>query len=284
MEHLDLTPITPAIGAEVRGVDLSTPELDDALVEAIGQAFLTHHVLVFRDQDLTREQHKRLGRAFGRLHVHPSQRSPRFEGDPEIFVVAAGPDTTLNNGGLWHADVTCDEIPPLGSLLLLSEIPPSGGDTLFANMHLAYESLSEPIRRMLEPLRAVHDQRQDLRRYGYEPRAGHDYPVTSHPVVAAHPETGRPLLFVNRAFTTHIEGLAEHESQAVLDLLHRHVAELPRQQCRVRWEPGTLVFWDNRCTQHHAVWDYHPHRRRGERVTVEGTVRPEPAFPAPPAP
>jgi taurine dioxygenase len=163
-------------------------------------------------------------------------------------------------------------------MLLLSDAPPSGGDTLFANMHLAYESLSAPIRTMLEPLTATHDQRQDLRRYGYEPRAGVDYPVTSHPVVVAHPDTGRPLLFVNRAFTTAIDGLAEHESTAVLELLHHHVAERAQHQCRVRWEPGTLVFWDNRCTQHFAVWDYHPHHRRGERVTIEGEAAPEPAF------
>lgn len=274
MRHLDVDPISPAIGAEVRGVDLAVDRLDGALVAAIRAAFLEHHVLVFRDQHVSREQHKNLGRAFGSLHVHPSQRSSTFKGDREIFVVESGPDTRLNNGGLWHADVTCDEIPPLGSILLLTDAPPHGGDTLFANMHVAYETLSEPIRRLLEPLTAVHDQRQDLRRYGYEPRPGRDYPVNRHPVVARHPETGRPLLFVNRAFTTTIDGLAEHESQALLDLLYRHVAEQPRLQCRVRWEPGTMVLWDNRCTQHHAVWDYHPHHRRGERVTIEGTVRP----------
>lgn len=276
--ELDLTPISPAIGAEVGGVDLAVDRLDDGLVTAIRSAFLANHVLVFRDQHLSREQHKNLARAFGPLHVHPSQRSPRFTGDPEIFVVEAGPDSVLNNGGLWHADVTCDPVPPLGSMLLLTDAPPSGGDTLFANMHLAYESLSEPIRTMLEPLTAVHDQRLDLRRYGYEPRAGVDYPVTGHPVVVAHPDTGRPLLFVNRAFTTTIEGLAEHESAAVLDLLCRHIAERPQHQCRVRWEPGTLVFWDNRCTQHFAVWDYHPNHRRGERVTIEGDTAPAPAF------
>ena len=277
MDELELVPISPAIGAEVRGVDLGVDRLDDLPLVAVREAFLEHHVLVFRDQELSRDRHKELGRAFGTLHVHPSQRSPRFTGDPEIFVVEAGPESVLNNGGLWHADVTCDPVPPLGSMLLLTDAPPSGGDTLFANMHLAYESLSEPIRRMIEPLTAIHDQRQDLRRYGHEPRAGVDYPVTSHPVVVAHPETGRPLLFVNRAFTTAIEGLAEHESEAVLDLLFHHIAERPQHQCRVRWEPGTLVFWDNRCTQHFAVWDYHPNHRRGERVTIEADRAPAPA-------
>lgn len=278
MDELDVVELSPAIGAEVRGLDLAVDELDDAVLDAIGDAFRRHHVLVFRNQDLSRDQHKNLGRAFGALHIHPSQRSPRFTGDPEIFVVEAGPDSVLNNGGLWHADVTCEPVPPLGSMLLLTDAPPSGGDTLFANMHLAYASLSEPIRRMIDPLTAVHDQRLDLRRYGYEPKAGVDYPVTSHPVVVAHPETGRPLLFVNRAFTTSIEGLSEHESAAILDLLCRHIAERPQHQCRVQWEPGTLVFWDNRCTQHFAVWDYHPNHRRGERVTIEAAEAPAPAF------
>ena len=277
MDDLALTPISPAIGAVVRSIDVRLALERDEVLDAIRSAFLAHHVLVFRDQRLSRDEHKALGRLFGPLHTHPSQRSSRFTGDAEIFVVEAGPDTVLNNGGLWHADVTCEPVPPLGSMLLLTDAPPIGGDTLFANMHLAYESLSDPVRRLLDPLTAVHDQRQDLRRYGYEPRPGVDYPMTTHPVVVAHPETGRPLLFVNQGFTTHIDGLTARESQALLELLYHHIAEDPRHQCRVRWEPGTLVFWDNRCTQHYAVWDYHPHHRRGERVTIEGDAAPAPA-------
>lgn len=146
------------------------------------------------------------------------------------------------------------------------------------------ETLSEPLRRMLDGLTAVHDQRHDLANYGIEPRSGHEYPRQCHPVVVRHPDTGRPLLFVNSAFTTHIEGMSRRESDALLHLLFDHVAASPAIQCRVRWEPGTLVFWDNRCTQHHAVWDYWPDVRSGERVTIAATDRPAPARPhAPPS-
>ncbi|MGH1487798.1 MAG: TauD/TfdA dioxygenase family protein [Acidimicrobiales bacterium] len=277
MAQLSVTPITPSIGAEIDGIDLANDLHDPSIVASIRAAFLEHHVLVFRDQELSPEQHKDFARRFGSLHIHPSQRRPGATGDPEIFVVEADEKTVLNNGGLWHTDVSCDEIPPLGSMLLLTDAPADGGDTLFTNMHVAFETLSEPIRHMLEGLWAHHDQRQDLRRYGHEPRAGVDYPSTRHPVVVAHPETGRPTLFVNAAFTTHIEGLSSAESRAVLDLLYNHIAGNPVAQCRVKWQPGTLTFWDNRSTQHYAVWDYFPQHRRGERVTISGETRPKPA-------
>lgn len=272
-EGFSVSPLTPAIGAEVTGIDLAA-DLDDDTFAVVHDAFLGHHVLVFRDQRLTRADHKAIGRRFGELHVHPSRRRPGFEGDPEIFPVRADEETVLNNGGLWHADVTCDAIPPLGSLLLLTEAPASGGDTLFANMHVAFETLSGPLRRMLTELDAVHDQRQDVANYRIEVPPGVELPRATHPVVVGHPETGRPLLFVNRAFTTHVEGLSVAESRALLDLLFDHIAAGVEFQCRVRWEPGTLVMWDNRCTQHYAVWDYRPQRRCGERVTVAGRERP----------
>lgn len=274
MPGLDIRPITPDLGAEVSAIDLATAPEDGAVVGELKQAFLDHHVLVFRDQDIDREQHKALGRVFGELHIHPSRRGAKFTGDREIFPVAADESTTLNNGGLWHSDVSCDPIPPLGSILRLIEAPTRGGDTLFANMHLAYETLSGPIRSLIDELDAVHDQRQDLRNYGYEPRSDVDYPTSVHPMVVAHPETGRKLLFANPAFTTHVADLSTRESTAILQLLHEHVASTPSVQCRVRWEPGTVVFWDNRCLQHFAVWDYRPQPRRGERVTIAGTARP----------
>ncbi|MEM9651493.1 MAG: TauD/TfdA family dioxygenase [Actinomycetota bacterium] len=269
---MELTPLTPAIGAEITGVDLA--RLDQDALRDIGTAFLEHHVLVFRDQDLSRDQHKAIGRHFGELHVHPSKRHLDRRGDPEIFTVKTDGASRRNNGGRWHADVTCESIPPLGSLLLLTEAPPSGGDTLFANMHLAFETLSAPIRELLEGLTAHHDGLQDLRWYGFEPKAGQTYPSTTHPVVVDHPETGRPLLFVNEAFTSRIDGLTDAESRGLLDLLFGHIANNPAIQCRVSWEPGTLTMWDNRCTQHYAVWDYAPQVRRGERVTICGTARP----------
>lgn len=271
---LRIRPITPTIGAEVGGVDLAVDLDDPEIVALIKHAFLEHHVLVFRDQQLTTEQHKNFGRLFGDLHIHPSQRGKNYEGDREIFRVHADETTVLNNGGLWHSDVSCDEIPPLGSMLLLTAAPTHGGDTLFANMHEAYASLSDPMKALLRELTAVHDQRRDLSNYGYEPRPGVDYPRQSHPVVVAHPDTNQPLLFVNSAFTTHIEGLSAAESDALLALLNDHVANNPRLQCRVRWEPGTLTFWDNRCVQHFAVWDYRPQVRTGNRVTIAGASRP----------
>lgn len=274
MVALEIASLTPSIGAVVTGVDVARDLADPSVEAALKQAFLDHQVLVFRDQNLTRDEHKDFGRRFGPLHVHPTQRHASYEGDREIFPVEADETTVLNNGGLWHSDVSCDEKPPLGSMLLLKEAPAMGGDTLFANMYLAYESLSAPIRDLIDDLDAVHDQRQDIRHYGMEPRAGVDYPRTTHPLVVTHPETGRKLLFCNPAFTSHIVGLSPRESQAVLAMLFEHTANNPSLHCRVRWAPGTLTFWDNRCVQHYAVWDYRPQRRIGERVTIAGTAAP----------
>ena len=274
MGELVVVPLTPSIGAEVHGVDLGTDLANDDAMAAIKAAFLEHQVLVFRDQFITREQHKAFGRMFGELHIHPSQRHDSYQGDREIFPVEADETTVLNNGGLWHSDVSCDAKPPLGSMLLLKEAPASGGDTLFANMYLAYETLSEPIQQLIGGLSAVHDMRQDIRHYDVEPRLGVDYPVNAHPLVVAHPETGRKLLFCNPAFTTHIQGLSKRESKAILEMLYDHTANNPKLHCRVRWEPGTLTFWDNRCVQHYAVWDYRPQRRIGERVTIAGATAP----------
>ena len=274
MAALDIATLTPSIGAVVHGVDLAHDLQDPAIEAAVKQAFLDHQVLVFRNQELSREQHKDFGRRFGPLHVHPSQRHDGYDGDREIFPVEADETTVLNNGGLWHSDVSCDAMPPLGSMLLLKEAPASGGDTLFANMYVAYETLSEPIRTMIDGLDAVHDMRQDIRHYDMEPRPGVEYPQTAHPLVVAHPETGRRLLFCNPAFTSHIVGLCKRESKAILEMLFDHTANNPKLHCRVQWEPGTLTFWDNRCVQHYAVWDYRPQLRIGERVTIASTVAP----------
>ncbi len=275
---LIVMPITPSIGAEIEGVSLADAPNDPEVVEAIRAALNTHQVLVFRDQKMDREQHKAFGRLFGELHVHPSKRGPNAKGDPEVFTVKSDENTTRNNGGRWHMDVSCDDVPPRGSILRLTEGPARGGDTLFANMNLAYELLSEPIKAMLAGLTARHDGLQDLRWYGYQPEPGTDYPATDHPVVVAHPDTGEPILNVNEAFTSHIQGLSHHESDALLGMLFAHISTNPLLHCRVRWQPDTVVFWDNRAVQHYAVWDYFPALRRGERVTICGTKRPKPAF------
>src|SRR5471032_360777 len=225
--------LTPIIGAEVSGIDLSQPLSDEQLGD-VRRAFLENHVLVFRDQHLTVEQHKAFGRLFGELRALPVED---IDGDdPELVVIRANAQSRYVAGETWHTDGTADVAPSLGSMLYVKETPAigTGGDTLFANMH-----------------------------------------KTEHPVVVRHPETGRKSLFVNSGFTSHIVQLSGGESQMLLNMLFDLVAREPVLSCRVRWAPNTLVFWDNRCTQHHAVWDYFPHSRYGERVTILGT-RPQP--------
>jgi taurine dioxygenase len=271
-----VAPLTPHIGAEVRGIDLSKP-LTAGQVADLRQAFRDWLVLVFRDQHLDREQHKAFARHWGRLHVHPMHHAGSARGfdDPEILLVKTTATSRYTAGDGWHTDVTCDEIPPLGSMLYVTEVPgESGGDTLFADMYLAYEMLSVPMQRFLEGLTAVHDGALPyVGGYGSKPPEG-GYPRNEHPVVVTHPETGRKVLYVNSGFTSHIQGLSRRESRVLLDFLFEHIAQTPKLTCRVRWTPNTLTFWDNRCTQHHAVWDYYPNSRYGERVSIVGDARP----------
>lgn len=271
---MQTTPLTPHLGVQVDGVDLATLSAPGPDADAFVRLLWEHGVVVVRDQELDRETHKELGRRFGPLHVHPSKRHPDARGDKEIFTVKAGESTRRVNGGRWHSDVSCDENPPAASLLRLIDAPPVGGDTVFADMHRAFTTLSAPIRELLVGLEAFHDGRRDLRWYGIELQPGQTYPSYTHPVVVAHPVTGRPTLHVNEAFTEHIVGLESLESEAVLSMLYDHIARRPELHCRVRWEPGTVVIWDNRAVQHHAVADYLPANRRGERVTIEGQGRP----------
>lgn len=267
---MEIKPLTPHIGAEVHGVDLSQP-LDNESMAALQQAFLDWMVLVFRDQNLTREQHKDFGRRFGILHTHPMKSG----GDPAILKIQTTADSAYTAGDGWHTDVTCDEFPPMGSMLYIRDVPDGGGgDTLYADMYLAYELLSQPMRQMLEGLTAVHDGALPfVGAYHSTPPEG-GYPRNEHPVVTTHPETGRKLLYVNAGFTSHIKGLKPFESKALLNLLFSHIATTPKLTCRVSWEPDTLTFWDNRCTQHHAIWDYYPHSRYGERVSIIASERP----------
>ena len=268
----EVASLTPHIGAEVRDVDLAAP-LSNEQAQDLHDAWLDWKLLVFRDQELTREHHKAFARRFGKLHVHPMQH--QYRGDPEILKVKTSGDSAYTAGDGWHTDVTCDEIPPLGSMLYVTETPEcGGGDTLFADMCLAYDLLSEPMRQFLAGLTAVHDGALPyVGSYKSTPPEG-GYPRNEHPVVTRHPETGQPVLYVNRGFTSHIVGLSSAESRAVLEMLYRHIDSTPRLWCRVEWRPKTLTFWDNRCTQHHAVWDYYPHSRYGERVSIVGDVRP----------
>jgi taurine dioxygenase len=275
-QTIGVNSLTPHIGAEIQGVDLSKP-LDNEQFSEVYRAWLDWKLVVFRDQHLTQDQHKALGRRFGSLHVHPMQHS--YGGDPEILRIKTTKDSRYTAGEGWHTDVTCDEIPPMGSMLYITQTPEvGGGDTLFADMYLAWELLSDTMKGMLAGLTAVHDGALPfLSSYRVAPPDGKEYPRSEHPLVIAHPETGRKVLYVNSGFTSHIKGLAPAESKAILQFLFNHIATTPRLYCRVEWQPNTLTFWDNRCTQHHAVWDYYPHSRYGERVTIVGTQRPQAA-------
>ncbi len=258
--------LTPVIGAEVTGLDLGTELTDEQLAE-LKTAFLDHHVLVFRDQVITAEDHKRLAASFGELRpVNP----PPEHGDPYILEVATSPEAANVFGNGWHADGTADAEPSLGSMLHITEIPEpgSGGDTLFANMYLAYDMLSPTMKSLLDGLTAVHDGALAFR--GHQIPPGYEPPCSEHPLVVRHPETDRKLLYVNPAYTSHIPQLSADESRAVLDMLFALVPNRPMLACRVRWEPNTLVFWDNRCAQHHAVYDYFPHTRYGQRIAING--------------
>ncbi|WP_328584696.1 TauD/TfdA dioxygenase family protein [Streptomyces sp. NBC_00370] len=263
---IEVAPVTPLIGAEVSGADLSAELPPDQLAE-IKEAFLRHHVLVFRDQTISQDDHKRFAGHFGPLRpVNP----PPPDGDPYILEISTdkAADNVAGNG--WHADGTADAEPSLGSMLYITRVPEggSGGDTLFANMHLAYEMLSPALRGMLEGMTAVHDGLIAFK--GYTPPADYVIPKAEHPLVVRHPETDRRVLYVNGAYTARIPQLSPDESEALLAMLCEIPARRPMLSCRVRWAPNTLVFWDNRCVQHHAVYDYYPLTRYGRRVAIDG--------------
>ena len=271
-ETLEVETLTPHIGAKVRGVDLSQP-LTNEQARDVHEAWIDWKILVFPNQHLNRDQHKAFARRWGKLHVHPMQ--PTYGGDEEILVVKTTRDSTYTSGDGWHTDVTCDPVPPLGSMLYITETPASGGgDTLFADMYLAYQMLSDPMKEFLDPLVAEHDGAGPyVGSYKSTPPEG-GYPKSQHPVIVTHPDSGKKLLYVNRGFTSHIVGLGRGESNAVLEMLYRLIDSTPRLYCRVDWEPNSLAFWDNRCTQHHAVWDYWPNSRYGERVSIVGDQPP----------
>jgi taurine dioxygenase len=259
---------SPNIGAEVFGLDRSKP-LSDEQYNDVHAALMEHLVVFFRDQQLSPERQMALGSRFGRLHIHPATPSV-LPDHPEVFVIKADEGSKFVAGEDWHSDVSCDPEPPMGTILYLTTVPPDGGgDTLFANMYLALDTLSAPIRKLIDGMTAVHDGEPFYRgRYGNDDR-GKVYPRAEHPVVRTHPVTGRKALFVNRFFTTRLVGLSRNESDAILQMLFRHI-ETPEFQVRFRWQPGSVAFWDNRSTQHHALWDYYPHKRYGHRVTICG--------------
>jgi taurine dioxygenase len=274
-----IAPVAGALGAEISGIDLAAG-MDDSVFEQVHQAFLEHQVLFFRDQVLTPDEHKAFARRFGSLNVHPFIAG--IEGHPEVMEFIKEPhETGYNVGGRWHTDTTFLPEPALGSVLYAHEVPPYGGDTLFANMYLAFDTLSAGMQRMLEGLRAIHSGAASYGKGGSFDRnrrqgqgrmsiaIGEELDEVSHPVVRAHPETGRKLLFVNRNFTRRFDGMTEAESAPLLQFLYAH-AQRPEFTCRFRWQAHSVAFWDNRCTQHLAINDYDGFRRRMHRVTING--------------
>ena len=271
---IEVKPIAGALGAEIHGARIAD-ELPEATIAAIRQALLDRCVIFFRDQDpLPDDRFLAFAKRFGETVEYPFVKG--LDGFPEIITVAKLEHETTNFGGIWHSDTTYLEQPPLGTLLAARELPPYGGDTLFANQYLAFEALSPALRHMLEELRAVSDSaKADVTRTR-EDRVKSDgtqaarQPLSAeHPVVRTHPETGRRALYVNVAHTSRFAGMTEAESAGLLGFLFAHQTR-PEFTCRFAWRPGSVAFWDNRCAQHNPVNDYHGFRRVMHRITLAG--------------
>ncbi len=261
---IEVEPLTPRIGAIVHGVDLTRP-LSDEMFSEIYDAWMDHLVLFFRDQPMTPEQHLEFGKRFGELHIHPA--APYAHGNPALMKIHTDKDSHRNNGEGWHSDVSADEEPPMASILHIHQTPSRGGDTLWANMYAAYEALSDPIKELLGRMTAVHAA--DYAGFYGDHKPQRESPRAEHPVIRSHPVTKKKALFVNRGFTRRINGITRQESDALLGMLFEHVKN-PNFHCRFRWASNSVALWDNRCTQHMAVWDYYPETRSGIRVTIKG--------------
>jgi taurine dioxygenase len=272
-QPLEVHPIAGALGAEILGVDLAK-DLSDETVAAIRRAWLEHLVVFFRDQDLSPARFLAFARQFGEPIEYPFVKG--LDECPQIIPVLKLEHETINFGGIWHSDTAYLDVPPMGSMLVAREVPLAGGDTEFANMYLAYETLSDGMKRLLHGLVAVNSSaaadvsrtREDRLKDSARADARKEYSAP-HPVVRVHPETGRRALYVNVAHTVRFEGMTAEESAPVLQYLYRHQVR-PEFTCRFRWRPGSLAFWDNRCAQHNAINDYQGHRRLLHRITLAG--------------
>ena len=275
LARIDIVPLTTNIGAEIRGLTLAQAVDDAAAMAAVEQAFADHLVLFFRDQrDLTPDTHVRFAAHFGPIEEHGYTTTD--PDNPDVTVIDVTNPVGLGTDA-WHSDSSGKETPALGAVLRAVQLPPVGGDTCWASMYAAYEGLSPHMQRFVDDLTAVHDFARPLEgamRAGYKPpttieevRAKN--PPMEHPVARTHPVTGRKGIYVNGNYTTRICQLTEAESNQVLSILFEHI-QRPEFQVRFHWEPNSVAFWDNRCVQHHAMFDYFPHRRYGHRVTVCG--------------
>ena len=270
---LQVRPVAGALGAEILGIDLSH-DLGEESVAAIRAAWLKHLVIFFRDQTLPPKEFLGVARRFGQAVEYPFIKG--IEGFPEITPVIKLEHETMNFGGLWHSDTAYLECPPMATMLIAREVPPFGGDTLFANMYLAYETLSDGMKRMLDGLVTVNSSakadvtktREDRMRDGPKESAKTQY-TAEHPVVRTHPETGRKALYINGGHTVRFKDMTEQESAPLLQFLFQH-ATRPEFTCRFRWDVGSIALWDNRCTQHNPINDYHGFRRVMHRVTLAG--------------
>jgi taurine dioxygenase len=271
--HIEVKPLSGAIGADVHGVDISKPLGDDVIAE-IRKAYLEHLVIGIRDQTLEPATQLAFAKRFGEPMIYPFVKG--LEEFPEVTPVIKKEDDEINFGGLWHSDTTYEQIPPMGTMLYAREIPPVGGDTEFASMYRAYETLSDGMRRMLDSLIAVNisgkgrvqNTRAAMRQTAATDKTEDSY-ISEHPAIRTHPETGRKALYVNGAHTTNFKGMTIEESTPILDYLYRHQTK-PEFTCRFKWEVGSLAFWDNRCAQHNPLNDYHGYRREMHRVTLRG--------------
>ena len=264
--------LSPTIGGELLGIDLRE-DLTSEIKELIYEALLVYKVIFFRDQDLTTDQHIHFSKNFGDLEVHPF--APFKEGYPEVLKITHN-EKSPGRENLWHSDVTWRKEPSLGSVLRMLEKPENGGDTLFSDMYAAYDDLSDEVKQRLEGAVAVHDFvgfRKRLIKEGKTPKEidafNKKFPMPEHPVFRTHPDTGKKVIYVNRAFTQYIKGWEENESKDMLDFLYSR-ASTPEYQCRFAWENNSIAFWDNRACQHYANSDYWPQVRRVERVTIVG--------------
>ena len=272
---IEVRRIAGALGAEIRGVDLSRP-LPKAQFDELKRLWLEHLVLFFRDQDLSPAQFMAFAQQFGEPVEYPMVKG--MEGFPKIIEVKKLEHERAAFGAIWHSDTAYLERPPMASMLIARELPPFGGDTLFANMVLAFESLSPGMQTLLEGLRAVNSSakadvtrtREDRVRSAGTEDAKKEF-VAEHPAVRTHPETGRKALYVNPAHTVRFAGWTEEESAPLLDYLFQ-VQARPEFSCRFSWQPGSIALWDNRCAQHNPVNDYHGYRRVMHRITLAGDV------------
>ena len=269
--HIDVHPVSGALGAEIKGVDISIP-LEAEVVSEIRDALLKHLVIFFQNQVITPQQQLNFAEQFGIPMEYPQLKG--LPDCPLVTEVIKLEHETLNFGGVWHSDTTYLQQPPMASLLYAIEIPPYGGDTLFSNQYMAYETLSDGLKKTLSELVAVNTSSKpevSMTREDRMREAGMELNIlsASHPAVRTHPETGNKALFVNKAHTTHFKDWTESESKSLLEFLFQHQVRT-EFTCRFRWEKNSLAFWDNRCVQHHPVNDYQGFRRIMHRVTIAG--------------